>query len=307
MQLSLTEQTELQQYEATIERGLKTFVDVGNALLAIRDGRLYRQEYGTFEEYCRERWGMTRQNANRLIAASETVLVLEPIGSKPENESQIRPLTSLKPEQQREVWQRAVESAPNGKVTAAHVEATKREYLAPLWSADGESADPEPYEDDEWTPPASNGRYMDVHYSSEKGEWETPQDLFDLLDVEFGFNLDVCALVTNTKCEQFFSPEDDGLSQDWGTAVCWMNPPYGDGIKNWMAKAWEASMQGATVVCLIPARTDTGWWWDYCIRGEIRFLRGRLKFGNAENSAPFPSAVVVFRGGSPDVIWWEWK
>jgi len=79
------------------------------------------------------------------------------------------------------------------------------------------------------------------------------------------------------------------------SGVCWMNPPYGREIGLWMKKAWESSLSGATVVCLVPARTDTKWWHDYAMKGEIEFIRGRLKFGNATNSAPFPSAVVVYR------------
>jgi hypothetical protein len=73
-----------------------------------------------------------------------------------------------------------------------------------------------------------------------------------------------------------------------------MNPPYGRAIKDWMAKAYDSSKNGAKVVCLVPARTDTAWWHDYAMKGEITFLRGRLKFGNSKNSAPFPSALVVF-------------
>lgn len=134
-----------------------------------------------------------------------------------------------------------------------------------------------------------------VHFSSERVEWETPQAFFDELDREFGFELDVCALPENAKCERFYTPEDDGLSKFW-EGVCWMNPPYGREISHWMRKAYEASLYGATVVCLVPARTDTRWWHDYAMKGEIRFIKGRLKFGSATTSAPFPNAVVIFRG-----------
>lgn len=128
--VSTEERNELAQHEGVIERGLKTFVDVGNALLAIRDKRLYRQDHGTFEGYCRERWGMERAHAYRLIDSAQVVANLSPIGDKlPTTESQVRPLTNLEPEQQVEVWQRAVETAPNGKVTASHVETVKRDYL----------------------------------------------------------------------------------------------------------------------------------------------------------------------------------
>jgi phage N-6-adenine-methyltransferase len=133
-----------------------------------------------------------------------------------------------------------------------------------------------------------------VHFSSATDMHETPQDLFDTLNLEFNFSLDVCAVAENTKCSIFFSPEQNGLIQEW-SGVCWMNPPYGRDIKKWIKKAYEASLKGATVVCLVPARTDTAWWHDYVMRGEIRYIRGRLKFGKAVNSAPFPSAIVIFR------------
>ena len=125
--------------------------------------------------------------------------------------------------------------------------------------------------------------------------WSTPQVFFDKLDREFGFNLDVCCTRENAKCSRFFTMEDDGLAQEW-SGICWMNPPYGREIGRWMRKALKSSHEGATVVCLVPARTDTAWWHEYAIHGEIRFIRGRLRFGNAKNSAPFPSAVVIFRG-----------
>ena len=97
----------------------------------------------------------------------------------------------------------------------------------------------------------------------------------------------------NAKCERFFTIEDDGLLQDWQGRV-WMNPPYGREIGRWMRKAYESSLAGATVVCLVPARTDTAWWHDYAAKGHVSFIRGRLKFGDAKNSAPFPNAVVTF-------------
>lgn len=134
-----------------------------------------------------------------------------------------------------------------------------------------------------------------VHFSSAADDWATQQKDFDLLNAEFSFDLDVCAVASNAKCERFFSPEDDGLAQPW-SGVCWMNPPYGRTIGRWVEKAFTESRRGALVVCLLPARTDTQWFHDYVMRAaEIRLVRGRLKFGTAENSAPFPSAVVVFR------------
>lgn len=147
---------------------------------------------------------------------------------------------------------------------------------------------------------------LDPLLISETPEWETPQDLFDLLNAEFHFDLDVCATRGNAKCERYFTEADDGLVQEW-RGVCWMNPPYGKTIDAWMEKAHESGDAGATVVCLVPARTDTSWWWDHARYGEVRFLQGRLKFGDAESGAPFPSAVVIF-GRAPSVKWWEeWR
>lgn len=130
-------------------------------------------------------------------------------------------------------------------------------------------------------------------FSSKSCEWETPIAFFKALDARYHFTLDVCATRENAKCEAYFTREDDGLSQKWH-GICWMNPPYGREIAKWVRKAYETSLQGGTVVCLLPARTDTAWWHDYCMKGDILFIRGRLKFGGSANPAPFPSAVVVF-------------
>ena len=136
---------------------------------------------------------------------------------------------------------------------------------------------------------------MSVHFSSKTDLWYTPEDFYQKYNNVYKFETDVCATHENAKCENYFTQEVDGLSQDW-KGVCWMNPPYGRTIKNWMKKAYESSLNGSTVVCLVPARTDTTWWHDYAMKGEIEFIKGRLKFGGSKNSAPFPSAVVVFKG-----------
>lgn len=134
-----------------------------------------------------------------------------------------------------------------------------------------------------------------VMFSSKSDLWETPQDLFDKLNSEFKFTLDACANSENAKCGHYFSLSDNGLKQEWSGTV-WCNPPYGREIGKWVAKAQvEAAKGNATTVMLLPARTDTKWFHRYIYRrAEIRFLRGRLKFGGAKNGAPFPSMVVVF-------------
>ena len=133
-----------------------------------------------------------------------------------------------------------------------------------------------------------------VHFSSKSDEWATPQWFFDALNKEFGFTLDPCSDGDNAKCDNHYTLQDDGLQKDWGTETVFMNPPYSL-CRQWMKKAFDASRVGATVVCLVPSRTDTRWWHSYAMKGEIRFIKGRLKFGEGKNSAPFPSAVIVFR------------
>jgi phage N-6-adenine-methyltransferase len=135
---------------------------------------------------------------------------------------------------------------------------------------------------------------MSVHFSSKTDLWATPQKFFDKYNAIFNFTLDVCATKDNAKCASYYTLEDNGLSQVWA-GVCWMNPPYGREIGVWMKKAYESSLQGATVVCLVPSRTDTKWWHEYAMKGQIEFIKGRLKFGDAKNSAPFPSATVLFK------------
>lgn len=136
----------------------------------------------------------------------------------------------------------------------------------------------------------------DVMFSSQSDMWETPQDLFDKLNDEFHFNLDVCATVDNAKCAAFYSPEQDGLIQSWH-GNCWCNPPYGRQVSKWVKKAYDtAYVDGNLVVMLLPARTDTKWFHEYIYgKAEIRFLKGRLKFGSSKNSAPFPSMIVIFK------------
>ena len=133
-----------------------------------------------------------------------------------------------------------------------------------------------------------------VLFTSNKSDWETPPELFNLLNTQYHFTLDVCATEQNAKCKNYITPEQDAFVQPW-TGVCWMNPPYGRSIGLWVKRAYESSLKGATVVCLLPARTDTAWWHDYVLPyAEITFIRGRLKFVGAENNAPFPSVIVTF-------------
>jgi phage N-6-adenine-methyltransferase len=134
-------------------------------------------------------------------------------------------------------------------------------------------------------------------FSSASDEWETPQWLFDKLDQQFHFTFDAAATPANRKCVSFSS---DSLNQDWKGQMVWLNPPYSH-IEEFIKKAYnETRTMGTTAVCLIPSRTDTKWWHEFVFQATtIYFIRGRLYFSGAKNSAPFPSCVVVFNGKAP--------
>lgn len=135
-----------------------------------------------------------------------------------------------------------------------------------------------------------------VFYSSKTDMWATPQDFFDALDAEFHFTLDACAVKENAKCAAYYTPEQNGLDQPW-TGQVWCNPPYGRNVGQWVKKAHDTASGGGCVVMLLPARTDTRWFHDYIYgKTEVRFIKGRLKFGSCQNAAPFPSMVVIFGG-----------
>lgn len=307
--------------EAVIERGLKTFVEVGEALREVRDSRLYRQHFATFEDYCRERWDMDRTNAHRHIDAAMKVLAIDNTLPRPSSVGVARELPRDLGAANA-VWSEAV--AEHGERPTARQVAETRDRLAGAAPPEpddvqrqiieqkreqgGEEAARE-YADAmgvtlPQAPPVEPALPSNLAplFSSARDVWSTPQDFFDVLDAEFGFELDVCASADNAKCPTWFDEEVDGLAQPWA-GVCWMNPPYSE-VARWIEKAAASAAAGATVVALIPARVETRAWWDYCRHHEVRFVRGRLKFGGSPNSAPFPSAVVVF-GRPANVIWWE--
>ena len=137
----------------------------------------------------------------------------------------------------------------------------------------------------------------ELMFSSKTDMWATPQEFYDKLNDEFNFTLDPCATEDNAKCDNFFTADDDGLKQDWSGNSVFCNPPYGRAIKDWVKKSYEESLKtNTTVVMLIPSRTDTIYFHEFIYgKAEIRFIKGRLKFGDAKNSAPFPSIVVIYR------------
>ena len=139
-------------------------------------------------------------------------------------------------------------------------------------------------------------------YNNDPNKYDTqatPKWLFDQLNEQFKFTTDVCASKQNAKCSKYYSKQKDGLQQKW-KGVCWCNPPYGTRvIDKWMEKAYESSLEGATVVCLVPSNTSTKWWHNYAMKGEIQFIKGKVKFnikGKENKPAPIHSAIVIFRG-----------
>ena len=137
-------------------------------------------------------------------------------------------------------------------------------------------------------------------FSSERMDWETPQDFFDELDKKYHFTLDPCASKYNHKCNKYYTKEDDGLLKSWKNEIVFCNPPYGRSIYNWVKKCSEESKH-STIVLLIPSRTDTKYFHEFLYKKEnveLIFIKGRLKFGDGKNSAPFPSMLAIFRGDS---------
>lgn len=144
-------------------------------------------------------------------------------------------------------------------------------------------------------------------FTSNREDWETPQDFYDRLNTKYHFEWDLAASDNNAKCDHYLTRDDNSLEQNWGelSGNMFLNPPYGRQLKLWVKKAAETHLKyDQCLVMLIPARTDTSYWHDYIFNhAEIEFLRGRLKFevdGVSGDSAPFPSALVIYKGGKND-------
>ncbi len=281
LELSVQESQTLEQCEAVIERGLRTFVDVGNALLEIRDGRLYRGEYKNFTAYCQERWGFVRQQADRLIGASQVVQNLTPIGVVlPEVESQARPLTRLEPEQQREVWTQVVEEAnrTNGKITGGKVQAVVDQIQN------------KPH----------------VSHNSGNNEWYTPPEYIEAARLVMGgIDLDPASSDKANEIVQaatYYTAEDDGLMHSWRGRV-WMNPPYSADLIGEFCRQLQRSVMSERVseACvLVNNATETDWFNALLsVSDALCLIRRRVKFIDVDGNpsgAPLQGQIVLYIG-----------
>lgn len=293
-ELSPSHRLRLRELEQVIDEGLATFVRVGRALQEIRDRRLYRESHASFEDYCRERFGLGRHWAYRQIRGAEVTSILEDVdscqqsGRLPATEAQARPLTPLEPEEAREAWSVAVELADGSQPTSGDV----REAIERLTEGESDGT--------------SDGGDASVHFSSDTDEWLTPPGIVERVQEVLGrIDLDPCAASPSSPAvpaETHLTEADDGLSHEWSGRV-YLNPPYGREIGEWVEKLvreYESQSPGSVdeAVALTPARTDTSWFRQ--LRPYPRcFLHGRLRFSGHENSAPFPS-MTVYLGPCPE-------
>lgn len=321
-ELTVLEQNELTECELVIERGLKTFVEVGGALLKIRDAKLYRLEYGTFEDYCQQRWNMSRPRAYQLIDAATTVTILSTIVDKiPTTESQARPLTKLEPEIQPIVWQRAVETAPDGKVTAAHVQSVVDEYKHPKEHEVNhnqhvdelsyeESYSYDDMEDEESTEaePTQQSR-PHVSFNSGNNEWYTPSEYIDAARSVMGcIDLDPASSPEANKvvnADNFYTAADNGLQYQWLGKV-WMNPPYASGLVNQFAKKMAEHVSCGDVtdaIVLVNNATETEWFRQLIgVSSCVCFPQSRVKFWkpNGDTGAPLQGQAIIYIGNGRD-------
>lgn len=281
--ITAIEINELSTCESVIERGLKTFYEVGDALQTIRDRRLYRVTHDTFEGYCKERWQMERRQAYRLMDAADVVRDVSNWTQNndvilPRTESQARPLTQVQPEHRAEVWTRAVESAPDGKITAAHVEHVVEEYKAA----------PSPH----------------VTHNSGDNEWYTPAEYIRAAVKVMGdIDLDPASsqeanIIVNTGL--YFDAEMDGLALPWHGRV-WLNPPYaGELIGKFCAKLSDSFQAGQVTeaIVLVNNATETKWFQGLCANAKaICFPSSRIRFWHPlKVSAPLQGQAVIYLG-----------
>jgi len=326
LELTLQESQTLEQCETVIERELKAFVRVGNALLTIRDGRLYREEYDTWDEYLRGRWDMERTYAHRVIDAATVAGNLLPIGNiqMPASEHQSRPLTRLEPEQQREAWAQVVEEAErtNGKITGALVQevvdrmqgrgALKRcDVCGNVWDADLSHCPYCTIPREQRVAYAQQERSQPhVAHNSGNNEWYTPPQYIDAARQVMGeIDLDPASSgIANeiVQARTYYTAQESGLERDWSGRM-WMNPPYSSDLIGGFADklAYHVQEGDVTEACvLVNNATETGWFNTLMSVAEcVCLIRGRVKFideNGRPSGAPLQGQVVLYSGPNVD-------
>lgn len=302
LQLSVIEQNELERCEVVIKQGLETFIEVGTALMTIRDKRLYRANHATFEDYCRGAWGMSRIHAHRLIEASEVIGHLLPTGNIPASERQARPLAGLEPEVQRAAWADVVE-AHGANVTAAKVqeivnhwrpanEQVRQAKEEPMFSAPPEEIIDE-----------ARGRPL-VGLFTGQNEWYTPEKFIESarrvmgsIDIDPASNDEAQLTI---KAGKYFTLETNGLTQAWAGNV-WLNPPYsGQEIRQFIEKLQAETLNGniTQAVVLTNNNTDTQWFsMLYSLCKCVCFTKGRINFyRGSETSSPTNGQCFFYIG-----------
>lgn len=304
--LTITEQHELERCEVVIKQGLETFLEVGQALMTIRDKRLYRLEFGTFEDYCRERWGMSRIHAHRMIEASEVVSNVLPMGNIPRTERQARPLTKLEPELQQKAWEQVVQESPD-KITAKRVEEVveqwkpyNEEVKAAKQAPDLLNPAPKCVEDvlDDIT----NRKKAHVSNNSGNNEWYTPKCYLDSARLVMGsIDLDPASSAIANEAVQaakFFTAEENGLEQVWSGNI-WMNPPYAQPLIQQFCEKLEQEKYKQAVV-LVNNATETKWGNILLgLASAVCFPKSRIKFVAPDGSlgdSPLQGQMIVYIG-----------
>jgi hypothetical protein len=300
--LNIDESHELERCEVVIKQGLQTFIEVGQALMTIKEKRLYRIGFKTFEDYCVERWSITKTQANRLIQASETIISLTPIGViMPQTESQVRPLTSLEPEIQKEVWTEVVKTHGDN-ITAAKVQTVVNDWKPVDFEVKEAKANPMFSPDIEVI---IEDKKLKAHVSNNSGEneWYTPECYIESARLVMGtIDLDPASseIANQTvNANLFYNQEEDGLSKEWFGNV-WMNPPYSQPlIFQFISKLVESKGVNQAIV-LVNNGTETQWGQlllsnssAVCFhQSRIRFID---KYGNL-GQAPLQGQMICYIG-----------